>query len=51
VQAPFAEGHLWPPTRPGLGIEFDESAVAKYPPIPHGGCPQLQRYDGSFTNW
>ena len=51
VQAPFDSGYLLPPTRPGLGIEFDESAVEKYPPIPFGACPRLKREDGSFTNW
>jgi len=51
VQVPFAEGYLLPPTRPGLGIEFDEAAAAKYPPVPQGGCPRLRRGDGSYTNW
>jgi hypothetical protein len=34
-----------------LGIEFDEAAVARYPAIESGDCPQLSRPDGSFTNW
>lgn len=51
VQTPYAAGHLLTPTRPGLGIEFDERAAAKFPPIPQGACPQLRRADGSFTNW
>lgn len=51
VQAPFREGHLYPPEAPGLGIEFDESKVVEYPPIQNGGTPQLKRKDGSFTNW
>ena len=51
VQVPFADGHLLPPTGPGLGIEFDEAAVARYPAIESGDCPQLSRPDGSFTNW
>lgn len=38
------------PTRPGLGVEFNEEAAAKYPmkPIEH---PHLERPDGSYTNW
>ena len=51
IQAPFENGHLLPPTRPGLGVLFDETAVAKYPPIPKGACPQFRRSDESFTNW
>lgn len=51
VQVPYQAGHLLPPTRPGLGVEFNESALAKYPPIVDGGCPRLAREDGSFTNW
>ncbi|HNR30895.1 MAG TPA: mandelate racemase/muconate lactonizing enzyme family protein [Candidatus Hydrogenedentes bacterium] len=38
------------PTRPGLGIEFDETAAAKYPMRMHEH-PHLQRPDGSYTNW
>ena len=50
VQVPFAAGHLLPPERPGLGIEFDEAAAAKYGFEWQTG-PQLRRPDGSFTNW
>lgn len=38
------------PTRPGLGIEFDEDAAAKHPMTPHEH-PHLERPDGSYTNW
>ena len=51
VQVPYAAGHLLAPTRPGLGIEMDESRVAHYPPLPAGRCPLWQRGDGAFTNW
>ncbi|MBM79661.1 MAG: galactonate dehydratase [Planctomycetaceae bacterium] len=51
VQAPFESGHLQLPTAPGLGIEFDEAAAAKYPAITDGGCPIFTRADGTFTNW
>jgi len=50
VQVPFEKGYLLVPERPGLGIEFDESVVAKYPYEP-GHCPDLWRLDGSITNW
>lgn len=50
-QVTFEKGYLLPPTRPGLGVVFDETAVGKYPPIAKGGCPQYRRPDGSFTNW
>ena len=50
VQVPFENGYMLPPTLPGLGVEFDESALEKYPPV-EGDCPRLSRADGSFTNW
>ncbi len=50
VQVPFEKGYLLAPERPGLGIEFDESAVAKYPYEP-GRRPAFWRLDGSMTNW
>lgn len=50
VQAPFERGCLLPPTRPGLGVEFDEEAARAHPYRPAQG-PQLHRDDGSFTNW
>lgn len=51
VQVEFKDGHLQAPTRPGLGIVFDEEAVGKYPAFTEGGCPIWHRADGSFTNW
>ncbi len=51
IQVPFEAGHLLPPTTPGLGVEFDEAAIANYPRIEQGNSPQLRREDGSFTNW
>lgn len=50
IQVSFEEGHLLPPTRPGLGITINELAVSQYPAL-KGDCPQLSRLDGSFTNW
>jgi L-alanine-DL-glutamate epimerase-like enolase superfamily enzyme len=50
MQVPFAEGHLLPPERPGLGIEFDEEAALLHPPRA-GDAPRLRRPDGAFTNW
>ena len=51
VQVPFSAGHLLPPAEPGLGVEIQEGAAEKYPPIPDGNSPRLTRPDGSFTNW
>jgi len=50
VQIPFEAGHLLPPERPGLGVEFDEEAAGKYAFQWQNG-PQLRRSDGSLTNW
>jgi L-alanine-DL-glutamate epimerase-like enolase superfamily enzyme len=52
VQVEWQDGHLLPPTRPGLGIEFDREAARRLPYQPGGPSrPLLQRADGSFTNW
>ncbi len=51
VQVPFRDGHLLPPSSPGLGIEINLAALDRYPSIPQGDCPRLARRDGSFTNW
>jgi galactonate dehydratase len=50
VQPEWEDGYLLPPTRPGLGIEFDREA-AKRRPFQMTDLPQLRRADGSFTNW
>ena len=50
VQVPFAAGHLLPPERPGLGVEFDEAAAAEGKSWPRPGVG-LWRDDGSYTNW
>lgn len=50
VQVPYEAGHVLPPERPGLGIEFDEKAAGSYEFKWLNG-PQLRRSDGSFTNW
>lgn len=50
-QVMFEDGHLRPPTAPGLGVEIDEAAAADLAPIEGGDCPRLHRPDGSFTNW
>ncbi len=38
------------PTKPGLGVELDEEAVANHPLVLYEH-PHLQRPDGSYTNW
>ncbi len=50
VQVEWKAGYLYPPARPGLGIEFDEEAAASkgyQESEPRG----LTRPDGSYTNW
>jgi galactonate dehydratase len=45
------EGAYYPlPTRPGLGVEFDEDAAQRYP-FELYEHPHLFRPDGSYTNW
>ncbi len=50
VQPEWEDGYLLPPTRPGLGIEFDREAAKKHP-FQMWEPPHLRRLDGSFTNW
>jgi galactonate dehydratase len=50
VQVEWQDGYLLPPTRPGLGIEFDREAARKHP-FQMRELPQLRRLDGSVTNW
>ena len=50
VQIEWQGGYLLPPTRPGLGVEFDREAAKRHP-FQNVGLPQLRRLDGSFTNW
>lgn len=50
VQPVWEDGYLIPPTRPGLGIEFDREAAKKHP-FQMTELPHLRRRDGSFTNW
>jgi galactonate dehydratase len=50
VQPEWKDGYLWPPTRPGLGIELDREAAKRHP-FQMTEPPHLRRLDGSFTNW
>jgi len=50
VQVSFEDGHLLPPTSPGLGIDFNEEAALAYY-YQEGNSPRISRPDGSFTNW
>jgi galactonate dehydratase len=50
VQIEWEDGYLLPPTRPGLGIEFDRDAARKNP-MQESQRNILHRPDGSFTNW
>lgn len=49
-QPAFEDGHMLPPTEPGLGIDFDREAAAAHP-FRMAELPHLHREDGSFTNW
>ncbi|MBM3264710.1 MAG: galactonate dehydratase [candidate division Zixibacteria bacterium] len=50
VQIEWADGYLLPPSRAGLGVEFDERVAKKYP-LQMSQGPMLRREDGAFTNW
>jgi L-alanine-DL-glutamate epimerase-like enolase superfamily enzyme len=50
VQPEWEDGYLLPPTRPGLGIEFNREAARKYG-FQMAEWPHLRRLDGSVTNW
>jgi L-alanine-DL-glutamate epimerase-like enolase superfamily enzyme len=49
----FKDGKLWPNSRPGLGVEFDDKALKLTAEWTKGNKPVkiLQRPDGSLTNW
>jgi galactonate dehydratase len=46
----WEDGYLLPPTRPGLGIEFDREAARQHP-FQMRELPHLRRLDGALTNW
>jgi L-alanine-DL-glutamate epimerase-like enolase superfamily enzyme len=50
VQVDWEDGYLLPPTRPGLGVEFDREAALRSP-FRMTELTHLRRLDGSFTNW
>jgi galactonate dehydratase len=50
VQMEWKDGYIYPPTRPGLGVEFDRE-LAKKSPFSMYEVPHLRRADGSVTNW
>jgi len=50
VQMDWKDGYLLPPTRPGLGVEFDRDAARAHP-FQMAELPHLVREDGSVTNW
>jgi galactonate dehydratase len=46
-----SEGGSFPlPTAPGLGVEFDETAVVNHP-FEFWAPPRWRRPDGAYTNW
>ena len=46
----FADGYLTPNEVPGLGVEYDDEAAAKYPYDPKY-LPVARRDDGSLHDW
>jgi len=42
----FEDGYMYIPDQPGLGIDFDENVVSRYPYVPH----DLRHYNGQLTN-
>lgn len=46
----FADGYLHPGEEPGLGVDIDESAAARYPYAP-ASLPVNRLTDGSMHNW
>jgi L-alanine-DL-glutamate epimerase-like enolase superfamily enzyme len=51
VQIEWQDGYLLPPTRPGLGIEFDREALRALPKTKPMASRRLHREDNSYTNW
>lgn len=50
ISLEWEDGYLLPPTRPGLGIEFNREAARQHP-FEMRELPHLRRLDGSLTNW
>ncbi len=44
------DGHVLPPTRPGIGIEVDERVASRHPYVPE---PRLANHDalGAVMDW
>ena len=48
---PKLDGDVFPlPTAPGLGVTFNEDALADHA-YEYWSAPHWQRRDGSYTNW
>lgn len=46
----YADGHLHPGAAPGIGVEVDERAAARFP-YEQAYLPVARRRDGSVTDW
>lgn len=46
----FRDGYLLPSDKPGLGVDLDEEAAAKYP-YQRAYLPTVRRADGSVHDW
>ena len=50
---PVVNGHIMPPTKPGLGIEVDEAACARRPPdfsLSKAGSMARRYYGAAFED-
>jgi len=48
--APIIDGHVDPPTAPGIGVEIDEAAAARHP-FSHHEPVQWVHEDGGVAEW
>ena len=46
----WEDGYLLPPSKPGLGVEFNRETARKHP-FKIREMPHYRRIDGSLTNW
>ena len=46
----YADGHLHPGEKPGVGVDLDEKLAARFPYQP-AYLPVARRRDGSMTDW
>jgi galactonate dehydratase len=47
----IVDGHVLPPTRPGIGVEIDEAAAAEHPYRPEPPHARVFHEDGAVADW